>query len=59
MYFNRSIGAPAYAGTFTAWCDLREVMSYAFGYMMSAKVGTGLVAESARCASRMRSTRSR
>src|SRR3954447_14329574 len=33
-------GAP-----FAAWCDLREVMSYAFGYMMSAKVGTGLVAE--------------
>ena len=28
-----------------AWCDLREIMPYAFGYMMSAKVGTGLVAE--------------
>jgi phospholipid/cholesterol/gamma-HCH transport system permease protein len=44
-YFNRSVGAPAYAGVFSAWCDLREVMPYAFGYMMSAKVGTGLVAE--------------
>ena len=44
-YFNRSTGAPAYAGTFTAWCNLREIMPYAFGYMMSAKVGTGLVAE--------------
>ena len=44
-YFNRSIGAPAYAGVFSAWCDLRELMPYAFGYMMSAKVGTGLVAE--------------
>jgi phospholipid/cholesterol/gamma-HCH transport system permease protein len=44
-YFSRSTGAPAYAGTFTAWCDLREIMPYAFGYMMSAKVGTGLVAE--------------
>ncbi|HEX2160875.1 MAG TPA: ABC transporter permease [Thermoleophilaceae bacterium] len=44
-YFNRSIGAPAYAGWFGAWCDLREAMPYAFGYMMSAKVGTGLVAE--------------
>jgi phospholipid/cholesterol/gamma-HCH transport system permease protein len=44
-YFNRSVGAPAYAGVFAAWCDLREAMPYAFGYMMSAKVGTGLVAE--------------
>jgi phospholipid/cholesterol/gamma-HCH transport system permease protein len=44
-YFSRSTGAPAYAGVFSAWCDLREVMPYAFGYMMSAKVGTGLVAE--------------
>jgi phospholipid/cholesterol/gamma-HCH transport system permease protein len=44
-YFNRSVGAPAYAGVFSAWCDLREIIPYAFGYMMSAKVGTGLVAE--------------
>jgi phospholipid/cholesterol/gamma-HCH transport system permease protein len=44
-YFNRSVGAPAYSGVFGAWCDLREVIPYAFGYMMSAKVGTGLVAE--------------
>lgn len=44
-YFNRSVGAPAYAGVFAAWCDLRELVPYAFGYMMSAKVGTGLVAE--------------
>ena len=22
-YFNRSVGAPAYAGVFSAWCDLR------------------------------------
>jgi phospholipid/cholesterol/gamma-HCH transport system permease protein len=44
-YFNRAIGAPAYAGFFSAWCELREVLPYAFGYMMSAKVGTGLVAE--------------
>ncbi|MEJ7789658.1 MAG: ABC transporter permease [Thermoleophilaceae bacterium] len=44
-YFNRSVGAPAYAGVFSAWCDLREIMPYAFGYMLSAKVGTGLVAE--------------
>jgi phospholipid/cholesterol/gamma-HCH transport system permease protein len=44
-YFNRSIGTPAYAGVFAAWCDLRELVPYAFGYMMSAKVGTGIVAE--------------
>jgi phospholipid/cholesterol/gamma-HCH transport system permease protein len=44
-YFNRSVGAPAYAGVFSAWCDLRELVPYAFGYMMAAKVGTGIVAE--------------
>jgi phospholipid/cholesterol/gamma-HCH transport system permease protein len=44
-YFTRAQGAPAYAGVFAAWCDLRELVPYAFGYMMSAKVGTGLVAE--------------
>ena len=44
-YFNRSVGAPAYAGVFSAWCDLRELVPYAFGYMMSAKIGTGIVAE--------------
>src|SRR4051812_13196572 len=44
-YFNRSTGAPAYAGVFAAWCDLRELVPYAFGYMMAAKVGTGIVAE--------------
>ena len=44
-YFNRSLGAPAYAGVFSAWCDLRELLPYAFGYMMAAKVGTGIVAE--------------
>jgi phospholipid/cholesterol/gamma-HCH transport system permease protein len=44
-YLLRAQGAPAYAGLFTALCDLREVMPYAFGYMLSAKVGTGIVAE--------------
>src|ERR671918_2918363 len=44
-YFGRSIGAPSNGAWFAAWCDLREVLPYAFGYMMSAKVGTGLVAE--------------
>jgi phospholipid/cholesterol/gamma-HCH transport system permease protein len=44
-YFTQSQGAPAYAGVFTAWCDLREAVPYVFGYMMAAKVGTGIVAE--------------
>src|SRR6476620_4607468 len=44
-YFSRSVGAPSNAAIFSAWCDLREVIPYAFGYMMAAKVGTGIVAE--------------
>jgi phospholipid/cholesterol/gamma-HCH transport system permease protein len=44
-YFLRAQGSPAYAGVFSAWCDLRELVPYAFGYMMAAKVGTGFVAE--------------
>jgi phospholipid/cholesterol/gamma-HCH transport system permease protein len=44
-YFTQSQGAPSYAGVFAAWCNLREAIPYAFGYMMSAKVGTGIVAE--------------
>jgi phospholipid/cholesterol/gamma-HCH transport system permease protein len=44
-YFNRAAGTPSYSGVFAAWCDLRELIPYAFGYMMAAKVGTGIVAE--------------
>lgn len=44
-YFGQSQGAPAVAGIFAAWCDLREAIPYAFGYMMAAKIGTGIVAE--------------
>jgi phospholipid/cholesterol/gamma-HCH transport system permease protein len=44
-YFNEAAGAPAYAGVFAAWCNLREAVPLVFGYMMSAKVGTGIVAE--------------
>jgi len=44
-YFNQSTGTPAYAGVFAAWCNLREAVPYVFGYMMAAKVGTGIVAE--------------
>src|SRR5256885_15631127 len=32
-YLLRAQGAPAYAGVFSAWCDLRELVPYAFGYM--------------------------
>jgi phospholipid/cholesterol/gamma-HCH transport system permease protein len=44
-YFAESVGAPSVAGIFAAWCDLREAIPYAFGYMMAAKIGTGIVAE--------------
>jgi phospholipid/cholesterol/gamma-HCH transport system permease protein len=44
-YFTAASGAPAYSGVFSAWCDLREITPYAFGYMLAAKVGTGIVAE--------------
>ena len=44
-YFAESQGAPGVAGLFAAWCDLREAVPYAFGYMMAAKIGTGIVAE--------------
>src|SRR5579871_6460823 len=44
-YFDRSIGTPEYAGVFSAWCDLRELVPLCFGYMMAAKIGTGIVAE--------------
>ncbi len=44
-YFNQSINAPTYAGVYAAWCNLREAVPYVFGYMMAAKVGTGIVAE--------------
>jgi phospholipid/cholesterol/gamma-HCH transport system permease protein len=44
-YFSRAYGATQISGGFAAWCDLRELVPYAFGYMMAAKVGTGIVAE--------------
>ncbi len=44
-YFNQSTGTPNYAGVFAAWCNLREAVPLVFGYMLSAKVGTGIVAE--------------
>ncbi len=44
-YAARTVGATSATGAITALCDLREVIPYAFGYMMAAKVGTGFVAE--------------
>src|SRR5947209_155950 len=44
-YAARTVGATSSTGAITALCDLREVIPYAFGYMMAAKVGTGFVAE--------------
>lgn len=44
-YFLRQLGAPLYSGIFTAWCALREMAPYMWGYILAAKVGCGLVAE--------------
>ena len=44
-YFNQAVNAPTYSGVYAAWCDLRELVPLVFGYMMAAKVGTGIVAE--------------
>jgi phospholipid/cholesterol/gamma-HCH transport system permease protein len=44
-YAAKAVGTNSAVGAITALCDLREVIPYAFGYMMAAKVGTGFVAE--------------
>jgi phospholipid/cholesterol/gamma-HCH transport system permease protein len=44
-YITVAAGAPGYSGVFAAWCNLREAVPLVFGYMMSAKIGTGIVAE--------------
>jgi phospholipid/cholesterol/gamma-HCH transport system permease protein len=44
-YVLKQIGAPLYSGIFTAWCALREMAPYMWGYILAAKVGCGLVAE--------------
>src|ERR1700690_3892582 len=44
-YFTQSEEIPAYSVVFSAWGDPREVVPLVFGYMMAAKVGTGIVAE--------------
>jgi phospholipid/cholesterol/gamma-HCH transport system permease protein len=44
-YVLRGYGATIYSGVFTAWCANREMAPYMWGYIVSAKVGCGLVAE--------------
>jgi phospholipid/cholesterol/gamma-HCH transport system permease protein len=44
-YGSAAVGAGNIAGAITALCDLREVVPYAFAYMMAAKVATGFAAE--------------
>jgi phospholipid/cholesterol/gamma-HCH transport system permease protein len=44
-YTLKQIGAPIYSGVFNAWCGLREMAPFMWGYIFSAKVGCGLVAE--------------
>jgi len=41
----RSFGTAPIAGGFSAWCALREVVPFVFGYVLAAKVGCGMVAE--------------
>lgn len=44
-YTLKQVGAPLYSGIFTAWCAIREMGPYMWGYILAAKVGCGLVAE--------------
>src|SRR5882757_8682838 len=44
-YTLKQIGAPIYSGVFNAWCGIREMAPFMWGYIFSAKVGCGLVAE--------------
>ena len=44
-YTLKQLGAPLYSGIFNAFCGLREMSPYMWGYIFAAKVGCGLVAE--------------
>jgi phospholipid/cholesterol/gamma-HCH transport system permease protein len=44
-YVLDQIGAPLYSGVFNAWCAIREMSPYMWGYIVAAKIGCGLVAE--------------
>jgi phospholipid/cholesterol/gamma-HCH transport system permease protein len=41
----QAFGASPISGGFSAWCTLREVVPFVFGYIVAAKVGCGMVAE--------------
>lgn len=45
IYSLEQVGAPLYSGIFNAWCAVRELVPYMWGYILAAKVGCGLVAE--------------
>lgn len=45
VYLVRPLGAGSFTGFFEVPCGIRELYPYMFGYMFSAKVGCGLVAE--------------
>ncbi|MCW2997921.1 MAG: transporter permease [Solirubrobacterales bacterium] len=44
-YVLRGYGATVYAGVFTSYCAVREMIPYMWGYILAAKVGCGLCAE--------------
>jgi phospholipid/cholesterol/gamma-HCH transport system permease protein len=44
-YTLKQIGAPLYSAVFDAYCGLRELSVYMWGWILSAKVGCGYVAE--------------
>jgi phospholipid/cholesterol/gamma-HCH transport system permease protein len=44
-YVLRGYGATVYSGVFDSFCNVRECLPYMWGYIFSAKIGCGLVAE--------------
>lgn len=44
-YLLQQVGAPLYSGVFASYCGLREAGPLIWGYILSAKVGCGIVAE--------------
>ncbi|MGI8864901.1 MAG: MlaE family ABC transporter permease [Solirubrobacteraceae bacterium] len=45
IYLTRPLGGTSFTGFFNVPCGIRELFPYMFGYIFSAKVGCGLVAE--------------
>ncbi len=44
-YILRGYGASTYSGVLTAFCSVREMGPYMWGYIVAAKIGCGLAAE--------------